>query len=106
MKFSTSRADRTANDATLLARAAMTRIGMPPKWTNAATLREAPWTAASTEALAGAAPMICQENHGFDRTAFHRVFDRDVVRFFERALPRNRSGATNGARSVFVAVHR
>jgi predicted dienelactone hydrolase len=36
--------------------------------------------------LAQVAPMICEEHGGFDRAAFHRTFDRDVVRFFSRTL--------------------
>ena len=39
-----------------------------------------------TEALADAAPVICQERGGFNRTAFHQAFNQDVVRFFEHAL--------------------
>ncbi|NVN09763.1 alpha/beta hydrolase family protein [Nguyenibacter vanlangensis] len=34
-----------------------------------------------------AAPLpICQSAAGFDRAAFHQVFDKDVVRFFSRVL--------------------
>jgi len=40
-----------------------------------------------SEPLARVAPDICQEHGGFDRTAFHRRFNREVVRFFEQALP-------------------
>jgi predicted dienelactone hydrolase len=35
-----------------------------------------------------AAPDICQEHGGFDRAAFHEVFDREVVGFYERTLNR------------------
>ena len=37
-------------------------------------------------ALAQAAPPICAEPAGFDRTAFHRQFDAAIVRFFTRTL--------------------
>lgn len=36
--------------------------------------------------LAAAAPMICKATPGFDRAAFHEVFNREVVTFFERRL--------------------
>jgi predicted dienelactone hydrolase len=39
-----------------------------------------------SDALAQAAPEICQERNGFDRAAFHEVFNRDVVGFFDRTL--------------------
>ena len=38
-------------------------------------------------ALAAAAPPICTPTPGFDRAAFHEVFNRDVVRFFQASLP-------------------
>jgi predicted dienelactone hydrolase len=41
-----------------------------------------------TEALAHVAPEICEEHDGFDRTAFHRAFDKEVVGFFEKTLGR------------------
>lgn len=31
-------------------------------------------------------PVLCRSNPGFDRTAFHRMFNREVVRFFRDAL--------------------
>jgi predicted dienelactone hydrolase len=37
-------------------------------------------------ALAKSVPEICASRPGFDRTAFHEQFDRDVVRFFEKTL--------------------
>jgi predicted dienelactone hydrolase len=39
-----------------------------------------------SEAMARMVAEICQEHGGFDRAAFHRAFDRDVVAFFERTL--------------------
>ncbi len=38
------------------------------------------------EALAHIAPPICTSEPGFDRAAFHRKFDQDVVMFFQRTL--------------------
>lgn len=37
---------------------------------------------------AAAEPMLCGSAPGFDRTAFHRDFNREVVRFFRDALIR------------------
>lgn len=37
-------------------------------------------------AAPAAAPQLCQSAPGFDRTAFHATFDRDVVRFFSDKL--------------------
>ncbi len=39
-----------------------------------------------SEQLAKLAPDICQERPGFDRAAFHRMFDAAVVRFFKEKL--------------------
>jgi predicted dienelactone hydrolase len=39
-----------------------------------------------SDALAQVAPQICEERGGFDRAAFHRVFNREVVRFFAQTL--------------------
>jgi len=36
--------------------------------------------------LAAAAPQICADPPGFDRTAFHRGFNAEVVRFFSKTL--------------------
>jgi predicted dienelactone hydrolase len=38
-------------------------------------------------ALERIAPEICRDLAGFDRTAFHREFNRDVVEFFRAKLP-------------------
>ncbi len=37
--------------------------------------------------LSTVAPEICRSEPGFDRTAFHTVFNREVVRFFREKLP-------------------
>jgi predicted dienelactone hydrolase len=39
-----------------------------------------------SEALAKQAPQICTDDPRFDRHAFHRDFNRDVVAFFKKAL--------------------
>jgi predicted dienelactone hydrolase len=40
-----------------------------------------------TAEIAKAAPQICVSPVGFDRSAFHLEFNRDVVAFFRRTLP-------------------
>ena len=39
-----------------------------------------------SESLAAAAPQICQDPGGFDRSAFHRAFNQSVVDFFSTRL--------------------
>ena len=39
-----------------------------------------------SEALAKVAPFICKSEPGFDRTAFHEIFDKAVVAFFKAHL--------------------
>ncbi len=39
------------------------------------------------EALANQVPQICSDGPEFDRKAFHREFNREVVAFFQRTLP-------------------
>jgi predicted dienelactone hydrolase len=39
------------------------------------------------EALAKAAPAICESAPGFDRTAFHAEMNRAIVTFFMAQLP-------------------
>ena len=39
-----------------------------------------------TEKLAAFAPQICVSQDGFDRTAFHRRFNAQLIAFFERSL--------------------
>jgi predicted dienelactone hydrolase len=35
-----------------------------------------------SESLAAAAPQICRDPRGFDRAAFHRIFNQAAVDFF------------------------
>lgn len=39
-----------------------------------------------TEKLAARAPQICVSQDGFDRTGFHRRFNAEVIRYFEKSL--------------------
>lgn len=50
-----------------------------------------------TDPLARVAPEICQEHGTFDRAAFHRDFNRQVVQFFQRTLPAPRLHLQTGA---------
>jgi predicted dienelactone hydrolase len=64
-------------------RAALPR---PPEFHDVPGADHFDFLAPCSEALARTVPAICQEHGGFDRAAFHRAFDRDVVRFFQRTL--------------------
>jgi predicted dienelactone hydrolase len=47
-------------------------------------------------ALASAVPAICEDAPGFDRSAFHRDFDNEVIAFFKARLDEGRvSGASS-----------
>jgi len=58
----------------------------PPEYHVVAGADHFDFLAPCSDSLAQVAPRICEEHGGFDRTAFHRTFDRDVVRFFSRTL--------------------
>lgn len=57
---------------------------------------------------AGAAsmPLLCQSAPGFDRAAFHQRFNREVVRFFLRALAKGTRSSRLGAPKHREAAHR
>jgi predicted dienelactone hydrolase len=58
----------------------------PPEYHVVAGADHFDFLAPCSEPLAQVAPQICRERGGFDRVAFHRTFNRDVVRFFARTL--------------------
>jgi len=58
----------------------------PPEFHLAANADHYDFLAPCSETLRKYAPEICVSPPGFDRIAFHQAFDRDVVRFFEKAL--------------------
>jgi predicted dienelactone hydrolase len=64
------------------------RLPRPPEYHVAAGADHFDFLAPCSEPLARVAAMICVKHRGFDRTAFHRVFNRDVVAFFQRTLTR------------------
>ena len=42
----------------------------------------APWT----EPQARAIPKLCQDERGFDRVAFHKTFNAEILAFFRKHL--------------------
>ncbi len=61
------------------------RQGLPraPDWHVAASAGHFAFLAPCSPALADVAPEICRDAPGFDRVAFHRVFNAQVVGFFQ-----------------------
>jgi predicted dienelactone hydrolase len=64
------------------------RAGLPtpPEFHLVAGADHFDFLAPCSPALASAVPAICEDHAGFDRAAFHRTFDADVVRFFRKTL--------------------
>jgi predicted dienelactone hydrolase len=60
-----------------------TALPTPPTYHVVPHMDHFDFLAPCTDALAKAVPMICQSEPGFDRAAFHRDFDAEVVRFFQ-----------------------
>jgi len=58
----------------------------PPDFHVVANAGHFDFLAPCTDTLRKYAPFICVSRPGFDRTAFHEAFDREVVRFFQRTL--------------------
>jgi predicted dienelactone hydrolase len=80
-----------AGDDTILpspdyAEAVRDALPRPPEYHVVAGADHFDFLAPCSDALTHVAPMICQEHGGFNRAAFHRTFNRDVVRFFSRNL--------------------
>lgn len=65
------------------------REGLPraPDWHLAANAGHYAFLAPCSPALAEVAPDICRDAPGFDRVAFHQVFNAHVVQFFQRHVP-------------------
>lgn len=66
----------------------MLRTGLPraPDWQVAAHARHYAFLAPCSPALAEVAPDICRDAPGFDRAAFHKDFNAQVVPFFQRHI--------------------
>jgi predicted dienelactone hydrolase len=58
----------------------------PPDYHLVANMDHFDFLSPCSAALAKSVPAICAEQPGFDRTAFHAAFNRDVVAFFEAKL--------------------
>ncbi len=61
-------------------------LPQPPEYHAVSGADHFDFLAPCSPAMASAAPGICQERGSFDRAAFHRAFNAEVVRFFEQAL--------------------
>jgi predicted dienelactone hydrolase len=64
------------------------RQGLPsaPDWQVAANAGHFAFLAPCSPALADVAPEICRDAPGFDRVAFHQVFNAQVLAFFQRHI--------------------
>lgn len=64
------------------------RCALPrlPEFHSVANADHFDFLAPCTDALWGYAPAICTSRPGFDRSAFHRLFNREIIRFFSDVL--------------------
>ena len=62
------------------------RLGSTPEYRRVAGAGHFDFLPPCSEALSVAIPALCQSQPGFDRAAFHRQFNREVVLFFLGAL--------------------
>lgn len=62
------------------------RLGRPPEYHRVAGAGHYDFLPPCTPDLLAAIPALCRSKPGFDRAAFHRMFNREVVRFFRTAL--------------------
>ncbi|MEH6663214.1 MAG: dienelactone hydrolase [Brevundimonas sp.] len=62
------------------------RLGRAPEYHRVARAGHFDFLPPCSEALEAAIPVLCQSQPGFDRGAFHQLFNREVVRFFRDAL--------------------
>ncbi|GAW41290.1 Alpha/beta hydrolase family protein [Brevundimonas sp. SH203] len=71
------------------------RLGRAPEYHRVTGAGHYDFMPPCSPGLAAAAPQICAPTPGFDRAAFHRDFNREVVRFFRETLqePQSRSNA-------------
>ncbi len=62
------------------------RLGRPPEYHRVSEARHYDFLPPCAPEMAAALPALCLSKPGFDRAAFHRLFNREVVRFFREAL--------------------
>lgn len=61
-------------------------LGRPPEYHRVENALHHDFLPVCTAYLAGTLPQLCRSQAGFDRAAFHEIFNREVVRFFEQTL--------------------
>jgi predicted dienelactone hydrolase len=69
------------------AQAVYDRLPVKPEYHVVANAGHFAFLAPCSPALAARVPEICHDPEGFDRAAFHREFNRDVVAFFKAKMP-------------------
>lgn len=62
------------------------RLGRAPEYHLVAGARHFDFLPPCSDVLKAEIPVLCQSQPGFDRAAFHREFNREVVRFFRDSL--------------------
>lgn len=62
------------------------RLGRTPEYHRVVGAGHFDFLPPCTDGLRAAIPLLCQSQPGFDRAAFHREFNREVVRFFRETL--------------------
>lgn len=62
------------------------RLGRPPEYHRVTDAGHYDFLPPCAPEMAAAIPSLCRSKPGFDRAAFHQMFNREVVRFFREAL--------------------
>lgn len=62
------------------------RLGRPPEYHRVIDAGHYDFLPPCAPEMAAAIPALCRSKPGFDRAAFHQMFNREVVRFFRDAL--------------------
>jgi len=62
------------------------RLGRPAEYHRVADARHYDFLPPCAPEMMEALPVLCRSKPGFDRAAFHEMFNREVVRFFREAL--------------------
>ncbi|WP_332659363.1 alpha/beta hydrolase family protein [Brevundimonas sp.] len=62
------------------------RLGRPPEYHHVADATHYDFLPPCAPAMREALPVLCASKPGFDRTAFHRQLNQEVVRFFRETL--------------------
>ncbi|MDP2763784.1 MAG: dienelactone hydrolase, partial [Brevundimonas sp.] len=62
------------------------RLGRPPEYHRVTDAMHYDFLPPCAPEMMAALPVLCRSKLGFDRVAFHRIFNREVVRFFREAF--------------------